>query len=122
MREIAKIFDASVTATSIRLVEGNHLPAVLVCHGPQKRKWFSRAPSIPERWFPADNLSHDSFAFDILFAGKAEDTFPRKVGADAWFDRRDADRYEIYEQSIRTGDNEILSLLTITDDKMLEDW
>jgi hypothetical protein len=46
---------------------------------------------------------------------------PRKIGADAWFDRRDADRFEVYEQTIRTGPDETLTLVVISDPKMLED-
>ncbi len=47
---------------------------------------------------------------------------PRKIGADAWFDRRDADRFEVQEQTFRTGDNEILTLVLIRDGAMLEEW
>lgn len=47
--------------------------------------------------------------------------FPRKIGAAAWFDRNEADRYEIQEQSFKVGDGEIVTVLTLTDDGMLED-
>lgn len=33
-----------------------------------------------------------------------DEGFPRKIGADAWFDTRGADRYEITEQSFRVRD------------------
>ena len=121
VRSIAETFNASVTATAIRLVEGDHMPAVLISHGTKGRKWFTRARSVPERWFPADDLSPDSFAFDILFGGKSDDPIPRKVGADAWFDRWGADRFEVHEQSIKTAADEILSLILISDERMLAD-
>lgn len=121
VREIAGIFDASLTATAIRLVEGDHSPAILVCHGQKGRKWFCRSPSIPERWFPQEQLDSDSYALDILFNRKAEETIPRKIGADAWFDRNGAAKYEISEQTVRIGDGEILSLLLIDDGRMLDD-
>jgi len=121
IRSIADAFGTSQTATAIRLVDGNHLNAILVCHGLRGRKWFTRAKSVPERWFPQDALSAESFAFDVLFSGKAEDGFLRKIGADAWFDRWDAQKYEIQEQSIRIGDGEIVTLLVIADEEMLAD-
>lgn len=121
VREIAGIFDTSLTATAIRLVEGNHSPAILVCHGLQGRKWFCRSPSIPERWFPQEQLHSDSYAFDALFGRKAEEMTPRKIRADAWFDSREAAEYEIREQIIRIGEGEILSLLLIDNEKMLDD-
>lgn len=121
VREIAGIFDTSLTATAIRLVERDHSPTILVCHGLKGRKWFCRSPSIPERWFPQDQLDSDSYAFDALFGRKAEEIIPRKIGADAWFDRREAAEYEIREQTIRIGEGEILSLLLIDDERMLDD-
>jgi Zn-dependent peptidase ImmA (M78 family) len=122
IREIADTFDTSATATAIRLVDGNYLSACLICHGPGGHKWFTRAPELPARWFPSRDLSADSFAFDMLFRDAEEQTFPRKIGADAWFDRRDADKYEVREQTIKIGDDEILSIILIDDEGMLRDW
>jgi hypothetical protein len=118
---LADVFRASQTATAIRLVEGDHSPALLVCHGTHGRKWFTRAPTVPAKWFPKDTLDSDSFAFDVLFGGKPDDPLPRKVGADAWFDRWEAANHEVYEQTMRTGDGEILTLVLINDADMLEE-
>lgn len=118
---LAETFSTSQTATAIRLVESDHTPALLVCHGPNGRKWFSRAPSVPRKWFPRDTLDPESFAFDVLFKGKSDDSTPRKVGADAWFDRWEAERFEVHEQTCRTGPEESLTLILISDAEMLED-
>ncbi|HMU50756.1 MAG TPA: ImmA/IrrE family metallo-endopeptidase [Geminicoccaceae bacterium] len=122
VQAIADLFDVSRTATAIRLVEGRHSSALLVCHGPQGRKWFSRSPDVPERWFPRDNLDPESFAFGVLFGEQPEDRLPRRIGADAWFDRSEAERYEVHEQTIRTASGKILTLVLLSDEDMLEDW
>jgi len=119
---IANLFNTSVTATAIRLVEGRHSPAVLVCHGSQGRKWFVRSPDVPTRWFPRSDLDAESFASGVLFGNQPGDRFPRKIGADAWFERREAERYEVTEQTVHVADNEILTLVLISDDDMLEDY
>jgi Zn-dependent peptidase ImmA (M78 family) len=119
---LSDLFDTSVTATAIRLVEGRHSPAILVCHGPKGRKWFTRSPDVPDRWFPQDDLDAESFAFGVMFGNHPNDSMPRKIGADAWFDRADASRYEVLEQTFRTGDDEILTLVLIRDGAMLEEW
>jgi len=119
--ELASAFDASITATAIRLVEDRHSPALLVCHGKGGRKWFSRGTDVPPRWFPKDTLDAESYAFEVLFGAKPDDPMPRKIGADAWFDRWEAERYELLEQTVRTGDDEILTLVLITDHHMLEE-
>lgn len=118
---LASAFDTSLTATAIRLVESDHSPAILVCHGPRGRKWFTRAPSVPSKWFPQDTLDAQSFAFEVLFGARPNDSTPRKIGADGWFDRRDAGRFEIHEQTVRTGQDEILTVLLLNDEEMLED-
>jgi hypothetical protein len=121
VKAVADIFETSQTATAIRLVEADHAPALLVCHGSRGRKWFVRSPSVPTRWFPRDNLDADSFAFGVLHGGKADDTFPRRIGASAWFDRWEASRYEVLEQSLCTAEDEVLTLVLVRDDRMLEE-
>lgn len=118
---LAEEFETSLTATAIRLVEGDYAPSMLVCHGPEGRKWFARAPSVPERWFPQKQLDRDTFAFDVLFGGEAVDQWPRKIEASAWFEPNEAGRYEILEHTVRTGPKETLTLLLLDDDDMLED-
>lgn len=121
IKALADAFNASQTATAIRLVEADFAPAMLVCHGPQGRKWFVRSPSVPDRWFPQDNLDAESYAFGIQFGADPDGPILRKIGADAWFDRAGADRFEIQEQTIRTGPGETLTLLVFCDERMLGD-
>ena len=40
---------------------------------------------------------------------------PLKIGADAWFEFRGVERYEIQEQSFSLPGNEILTLLILPD-------
>ena len=120
VKAIADQFNVSRSSAAIQMIEARHAPALLVCHGQHGRKWFCRSADVPDYWFPQNNLDAASFAFDVLFAGKSDCPSPRKVGADAWFDRHGADRYELREQTIRTGDDEILTLLLIEDEHMLD--
>lgn len=118
--ELADAFSTSLTATAIRLVEADLFPALVVCHGPAGRKWFASAPMIPRKWFPQKDLDPDSTAFNVQFGNAPGSVHPTKVGAEAWFDRHDAERYEVYEQAMRLSPNESLSIVTIIDDLMLE--
>lgn len=113
-------FRTSKTATAIRLVELGPEPAMLVCHGPEGRKWFNRPNNIPKRWFPRDELDADSYAFDVLY-GNDQRTRRLLIGADAWFDRSGADRFEIYEQSLKVAEDEILTILVFAGEEMLEE-
>lgn len=120
LKILADEFSTSLRATAIRLVEYGPDPAMLVCHGPGGRRWFNRPRQIPERWFPRDELDADSYAIDVLH-GKDRQSRRALTGADAWFDRREADRYELYEQSIKAGNGEILTFLIFKDEEMLDD-
>ena len=51
----------------------------------------------------------------MLFNGAAEENFPRKMPADAWFDFKGSDRFEVTEQSFLLTDEEILTVLAMPD-------
>ena len=58
----------------------------------------------------------------MLFSNQHEDAFSRKIQADAWFERREAERYEVQEQTIRTAANEILTLVILADEERLREY
>ena len=121
VRAVADIFDASYTATAIRLVETGHAYALLICHGRDGRKWFTSTPGVPERWFPRKDLDEESSAADVLSGRAGDNAGLTKIGADAWFDRAEAGKYEVLEQTISIGSDEILSLVILADEEMLEE-
>lgn len=117
-REIADEFTASMTATLIKILNENRFPIVLTCHGKAGLRWFRRAAMVPSWWFLRDDIDVESFAFEILHARAKEDAFPRRNGAGAWFEFRNVDRYEIYEQSFPLPNEEVLTVLTIPSDAL----
>jgi len=121
LRELADRFQTTMTATAIRLVESNLFPVMLVSYGVNGRRWFAASKMVPSRWFPNSELHHDTYAFDLLNRRGTEQPNPRKIGADAFFDRREAERFEIDEQSFAVAENEIVTILHFRDDSMLED-
>lgn len=123
IRKLGDSFGVSTTAAAIRCIESGDIPAILISHNHQGRSWFSRSPLIPDRWFPRKDLQAESSAMDVLFDEKKSMTTSRLkyVPAEAWFDRYEAQRYEVLEQSFRVGPSEILTLLVLEDDEMLND-
>ncbi len=119
VRDVADMFKTSLTATARRFVDFRHSPALLICHRKGGRAWFMKSKDVPDRWFPRDELDSESNAFDLLFGQGKELQTPSTIGADAWFDRNGAGSYEVKEQSIRTGPDEILTIVLITDAEML---
>jgi hypothetical protein len=119
VREIADAFDASMTATILKMIETDHFPIMLVSHSPQGRAWFRGASSVPERWFPKQDLDHESFAFTTLFGKKEDKGGPRRIGADAWFDRYEAADFDVYEETFRVAADQVCTVLFFNDVKML---
>jgi hypothetical protein len=120
VKELADRFNTSLTATAIRLVNMNLWPLVLVSHSKSGRVWFTSSKDVPERWFPQKELSQDSMAFDMLF-GIEERVRHQKIPADAWFDNREAEQYDIIEDALRISSNQVLCLLWLENDEMLND-
>jgi hypothetical protein len=120
VRDVAEIFKCSLTAAAIRLVESDELPGFLICHGRFGRKWFTRSPSIPSVWFPKSEVDEHSHAFNVLYGGRPSNQTPYRISADAWFDTRHAAKFNMLEQTMLLGGGESLTLLALTDLKMLE--
>lgn len=116
--ELATTFSTSRLATALRCVDIGSWPVVLICHGLSGRRWFKRATSVTDDWFPRDDLDPSSPSFPVLF-GTVERSRCQSVGANLWFDRRDANLYRITEQSLKAHGGTMLTLLTLTDPKML---
>jgi hypothetical protein len=66
-------------------------------------------------------LDADSGAFAVQFGRSTGTPYASKVGADAWFDRYDADRFEVREQTVRYLADQTLTLVIIEDEEMLLD-
>lgn len=116
IREIGEEFNASLTATLLKLVSTNRFPIMVVCHNKTKRRWFKRSDMVAGWCFPKDELDRESIAFEMLFGGATEIPRPTKIGADAWFEFRSADRYEVQEQSYLLPNDEVLTLLILPDE------
>jgi Zn-dependent peptidase ImmA (M78 family) len=121
LEEVASAFGTSRTATLRKIVDLDHYPVIMVCSGRARRKYFRASPSVPAKWFPRDEASPESSAFDMLFGAKKESSAPRSVRATAWFDRSEASGLMLQEQSFGLPDNEVMTILTFTDRKMLTD-
>ena len=116
VKAVAAEFNCSHTATLIRMIDSDLYPNAMMIHhqADTGRKWFRPARKVPGYWFPQDVLDHESFAFELLHNPSARDEgFPRKIGADAWFDTRGAEQYEITEQSFRVPGEGVVTILRL---------
>lgn len=79
----------------------------------QKKKWFRTSQAVSKRCLPSTELAADSYAFDMLFEKVNEQADPSKLGAEAWLDRYDADRFGMSEHLFRLPAKKVVTLLFI---------
>ena len=113
--DLSEQFSTSRVATALRYVSLTQLPCILICHGVKGRRWFQRSRAASDQWFPRSELDASSRALEILHKRIRQDR-PLKIGAHAWFDRRDAERYHVFEHSRASFGGEVLTLITLHPD------
>lgn len=118
VRQLAKTFCTSLTATAIRLVEHGDLPAVLVCNGPEKLEWFVPNPEVRGKVFLEKRPRNGSVA-EAMLRGNRDEAGSREVRSDAWFNGRNAANHWVHEDSLMTSDGSVLSLLWWKDESQL---
>jgi len=119
-RDLANVFETSLTATAIRLVEFGSFPAMIVCSDRQGRRWFRRGPDVPAVLWPHERLNPRTIAYDIL-TKNAPPPGPVDIGADGWISHRDAHQYAVREDSVRVTDDLVLTLIWWRDERQLLD-
>jgi hypothetical protein len=126
VRELARDFQTSLTATAIRLVELGSYPAMIVCSELGRRRWFIRGSDVPDALWPRDVPGAYTSAHNLLH-GSTKLEGPVDVQADGWINHPQARRYTVREDSVRIGDTFVLSLLWWRDERQLldineDDW
>ena len=121
VRMLADVFQSSLTATAIRLVQHGTSPSMVVCSSATGRKWFVRSRELEEaNLWPLKHLSQDSLAFNLM-RGTKSGTAPEDVDADAWIDHPDAGDYVVKEDSVKITNDLVLTLLWWKNESQLRD-
>ena len=120
VRELAWKFDTSLAATAIRLVQHGSFPAMVIYITQGVRKWFVAGPDVPSVLWPKESPSRMTVAWDLIHEGSKE-CGPTTVQADGWLTHREAENYELIEDSVRFRDGSILTLLWWKNEKQIID-
>jgi IrrE N-terminal-like domain len=111
--DLAKHFETSVLATSIRLADIDTLPVVLACYSSSGLRWSKVAAHVPRRWWLHGKLDDDSFGHALLTNG-TRTTSARKQPGEVWFENDDAENYEVTEECMPGKVGEVLVLLYLS--------
>jgi len=112
--KIGKEFQASLTATAIKLVRSADKPALVVCHSQEKREWFVRGPSVPEELWPAKELDSETGAFELLYSPDAQGkTAVRQAPGSRWLSGRGAFHRTVSAQSVKVAEGMVVSVVVL---------
>lgn len=111
--ELAKDFNASLTAAAIKLVKRTNVPACITCHNQTRLVWHQRGPAFPTDFYVVSELHQDTDAFRIAFGGASGMTRPKRESANHWVSGRDAYRLEVTTQSVKLPDATVLTIITL---------
>ncbi len=110
--KIASIFNASLTATAIKLVRNASVPAWIACHRQQGIAWFFKNKFASEELFLRRNLHEDTEGFSLLFDDTTVRTRIKLESGSLWFANRDASRYKVRAQSAKMPDGTVISVVS----------
>jgi Zn-dependent peptidase ImmA (M78 family) len=108
---LAEEFNASLTATSIKLAKVSPIATVAVCHSQTQREWFVRSGATSSDIWPIKQLHYDTNAFEILYGGNLKKTTPKNEAANKWLTGPGIFNSTVKVQSTKLPDGTVLSLL-----------
>lgn len=112
--KVGKVFQASLTATAIKMVRSADKPALVVCHSQEQREWFVRGPGVPEEYWPAQELDCETDAFELLYSPDAQGkTTVRQAPGARWLTGRGAFSRTVRVQSVKVADGMIISIVVL---------
>ena len=119
VNDVAEGFEVSRLSAAIRLVEMEPEPCVLIRHSTTEAPWRLSSQGVDRRWFPRLRADPESHAHAILTTGAEDQPSLELVSAEDWFENHDAHRFEVMEQSFRSLEGEVLTLIVLRDEEMM---
>ncbi|WP_432741483.1 ImmA/IrrE family metallo-endopeptidase [Methylobacter sp. G7] len=111
---LAEKFQASLTATTIKLAKVSPIITIAVCHSQTQREWFVRSnAALTSDLWPIKQIHHDTNAFELLFGDSSNKSTPKNEPANKWLTGLSIFNSTVKVQSTKLPDGTVLSLLFV---------
>ena len=110
---LGQAFQASVTASALKLVRRSKNPAAVVCHDQRRLKWFQRNLAFSSDFYILRELHQDTVAFDMAFGAAKGLSRPKRESASLWLSGPGVYRVEVWSQSIKLPEGAVLTMLSM---------
>lgn len=110
-------FDASLTASAIKVARRAQAQTCVVCHNQTKKTWSQKSLLFPHDFYVKQELHQDTDAFLMAFGKENGLSRPVREAADRWLQGPGAYRRTVETQSVKLPDNTVLTMITLLSDK-----
>jgi len=107
-------FQASLTASALKLLQRSKVPAAIICHDQRRLKWSRRSRDFSNDFYILNELHQDTIAFDMAFGPSKGLSRPKRESASRWISGPGVYRMEVWSQSIRLPEGSVLTMLVLT--------
>lgn len=106
-------FQASLTASALKLIQRAKAPSAITCHDQRRLKWSKRSRDFSADFFILNELHQDTVAFEMAFGAVKGLSRPRRESASRWISGPGAFRMEVLSQSIKLPEGSVLTMLSL---------
>lgn len=110
---LGNAFQASLTASALKLTQRSKGPTAVVCHDQRRLKWSRRSLNFSTDFFILNELHQDTDAFDMAFGTTKGLSRPKRESASRWISGPGTYRMDVWSQSIKLPEGAILTMLTM---------
>lgn len=106
-------FQASLTASALKLLQRATVPTAIMCHDQRRLKWYRRSRNFSTDYYILNELHQDTVAFDMAFGATKGLSLPKRESASRWISGPSTYRMELWSQSIRLPEGSVLTMLSL---------
>lgn len=106
-------FQASLTASALKLLQHATVPTAIMCHDQRRLKWCRRSRNFSTDYYILNELHQDTVAFDMAFGAAKGLSRPKRESASRWISGPSTYRMELWSQSIRLPEGSVLTMLCL---------
>jgi len=106
-------FQASLTASALKLLQRAKVPTAIICHDQRRMKWSRRSRNFSTDFYILSELHQDTIAFEMAFGATKGLSRPKRESASRWISGPGTYRMEVWSQSIKLPEGSVLTMLSM---------
>lgn len=110
---LAGDFQASLTASALKLLQRAKVPTAITCHDQRRLKWSRRSQNFSTDFYILNELHQDTIAFEMVFGAAKGMSRPKRESASLWISGPGTYRMDVWSQSIKLPEGSVLTMLSV---------